>query len=45
MDFIELAKKTRNHVDESGVDLLENFVTLHSKTKIPLISNSPYASA
>jgi len=39
MDFIELAKKTRNHVDESGVDLLENFVTLHSKTKIPLISN------
>ena len=32
MDFIELAKKTRNHVDESGKKLLENFVKVYKIT-------------
>jgi hypothetical protein len=39
MDFIELVKKTRNHVDNSGRKLLENFVKVYKITNSVLEKN------
>ena len=39
MDFIDLAKKTRNHVSIEAKDIIENFTNDHEKAKDSLDKN------